>query len=561
MSKKERLSYKTLFDASYGRLAIVLVGTVMLSAGNVYMRWSIGDALDTGRLGADLLIAAVVLLALSQLLLYIRQILFVKIQKGIYLKLQRKVLRSSMEALGKNDLGAIAAYYISDVNQIDGFLNRILGKAFPDLVGWLITIGLIFGFDLFLGIAAVAVTVGPVLFLHRMSKPIAKGTGEYQQALEAANQSVVTGLTNIETIKASCKEDDFLRDSEEKLQALQKKKRSVAIWEALLGVPMLLASFGTIIFLTALSGWFVLLGRITAGQLLTVVTLTDNIVSFVMSLEGTVAVCRRASVSIGRLNGFFGQEEEREGSREAEDIREIVFDKVRFAYPGSGGKEIYHGFSERWQRGRLYFIKGGNGEGKSTLIKLLTGIYGVSGGQILVNGIPVQEYRLASLREKIVVVPQENMLFQGSVRSNLTCGKVLASEQVEEACRRAGIHEEILRMPQGYETILTENGGVLSGGQKQRLCLARALLREGDVYIFDEPTSALDKGNRDRFASLLAALAKERIVAVITHEKELLDLAEYVVEMNGKAPESNGDEDGRRAAFEITQPRVGSNES
>lgn len=525
MNKKVGLSYKALFDVSYGRLAVVLVGTVVMSGGSVFLRWCIGDALDTGKLQMALLLVAVMLLVVSQLVFYVRQVLFVKIQKGIYRKLHRKVLHGSMETLGKNDLGTVTAYYFSDVSQIEGFLDRVLGKAFPDLVGWLITVGLMFWFDVFLGIAAIVVTVGPVFFMHRMSKPIARGTEEYQAALDAANQSVVTGLYNIETIKAACKENDFLQDSEEKLEILQKKKRSVAIWEALLGVPMLLSSFGTILFLTALSGWFVLLGRITSGQLLTVVTLTDNIVSFVMRLEGTVAVFRRASVSIGRLNAFLLQEEEREGGRQAENIREVVFDRIRFAYPG--GKEIYDGFSEQWQPGKIHFIQGGNGKGKSTLVKLLTGVYDVKDGGILINGIPIQEFRLASLREKIIVVPQENILFQGSIRSNLTCGKDIAPERTETACIRTGIHEEILQMPEGYETVLTENGGVLSGGQKQRLCLARALLREGDVYVFDEPTSALDKANRERFAELAAELARDKIVVVITHEKELLDLAAH----------------------------------
>lgn len=530
MNKKEGITYGTLFDASYGRFAVVIAGTFILTAGNIFLRWSIGDALDTGNLKASLPIVAGILLAVSQLLLYTRQMLATGIQKNIYRKLQSKVLHSSMEALGKNDLGAVTAYYTTDVNQIENFVNRILGKALPDLMGWLITVGLMFWFDLFLGIAAILVTVAPALFLHRMSRPIAKGTGEYQTALEAVNQSVVTGLYNIETIKASCKEEAFLKDNQEKLAVLQKKKRSVAIWEALLGAPMLVSAFGTIIFLNGLCGWFALTGRISAGQLLTVVTLTDNIVSFVMSLEGTLSAFRRASVSRRRLNGFLGQEEEREGSQSAEQIREIVFDRICFAYPGSTEKELYHGFSERWQRGKIYFIKGGNGQGKSTLIKLLTGIYGVSAGQILVNGVPVQEYRLASLREKIVVVPQENILFRGSIRDNLTCGNNIGFKEIEDACKKTGIHEEILRMPEQYETVLTENGGTLSGGQKQRLCLARALLREGDVYLLDEPTSALDKANRDRIAELFRELSKDKIVVVITHERELLDSAQCVVE-------------------------------
>lgn len=527
--QKQGFTYGTLFSLSYGRLAFVLAGTPILTAGNVFLRWSIGEALDTGKLHLSFLYIAGALLVFSQLISYVRQILFVKVQKNLYSKIQSKVLRGSMESLVKNDLGAVTAYYTADVGQIDSFVNRILGKAFPDLVGWLITVGLMFCFDGYLGMAAILLTVLPTLFLHRMSSPIAKGSGEYQEALEACNQTVVTGLYNLETIKASCREEEFIHENNEKLAFLQKKKRKVALWKALLGAPMLVSAFGTIILLTVLSGWFVLEGRITAGQLLTVVALTDNVVTFVMSMDNTIAIFRRASVSLRRLNDFLGLEEERKEGREADQIREIAFDQIRFAYPG--GAEIYHGFSERWQRGKLTFVKGGNGEGKSTLIKLLMGIYDLSAGQILINQVLAQEYSLDSLRKRIVVVPQENILFQGSIRENLVCGRKISREQMEEACRKTGIHEEILQMPKQYETIMTENGGVLSGGQKQRLCLARALLREGDVYIFDEPTSALDQKNSARFAELARELCKDRIVVVITHEKELLDEAQQVVQL------------------------------
>lgn len=523
----------TLFRGSYGRLAFVLAGTVILTAGNVSLRWGIGEALDSGNLRMSLLIITGILLALTQLISYVRQILSAEVRKNLYGGIQAKVLHASMESLGKNNLGAVTACYTADVDQIDSFVNRILGKAFPDLAAWLITVAMMFMFDVYLGIAAVFATVAPVLFLHRMSRPIARGTSEYQAALEEANQSVVTGLYNLESVKASCQEETFIRDNDEKLSFLQKKKRKVAIWQALLGAPMLIGAFGTIVLLTAFSGWLALQSRITAGQMLTVVALTDNIVTFVMSLDGTISAFRRASVSLGRLSAFLRQEEERKNGREVGQIREIAFRDIRFVYPGSNRteEEIYGGLSEVWRQGKVIFVKGGNGEGKSTLIKLLMGIYDVLSGQISINGIPIQEYSLRSLRERIVVVPQENVLFQGSIRDNLACGKDISPEQMEEVCRKIGIHEEILRMPERYGTMLTENGGVLSGGQKQRLCLARALLREGDVYLFDEPTSALDRENRARLAWVVEELSKDRIVVVITHEKELLDGAQWVTEL------------------------------
>lgn len=532
-STGKNLTYRNLFGSSVWRLSVILAGTVLATAGNVFLRWCVGNALDQGEISVWLLAVAGGLLVVTQALGFHKQILSAKVQKNICHRLQSKVLHSCLTELEKNDMGAITTYYIMDVSQIDSFTGRILNKAFPDVIGWLITVGLMFGFDLFLGIAAIAVTVLPACLVHRMSRPIAKGTDEYQDALGEANQSVVSGLHNIETIKASCKEEQFLQDNREKLAVLQQKKRAVAIWEALLGAPMLLVAFLTIMLMTGLGGWFVFLGRISVGQLLTVVTLIDNIVTFVMSLEGTISAYRRASVSRKRLDAFLGLAEERQGGRDPGQIREIVFDRIFFAYPNTG-KEIYHGFSESWRQGKICFVQGGNGEGKSTLVKLLLGAYRVCGGEILFNGIPMERCRLESLRERIVVAPQENVLFRGSIYDNLACGQDIGLSRAEEICKKVGIHDEIIRMPDQYETALSENGGVLSGGQKQRLCLARALLREGDVYIFDEPTSALDARHGEILMELLEELACEKIVVVITHEKEFLDSAERVMWIGGR---------------------------
>ena len=530
----KNLTYRKLLDTSVPRLSAILTGTVLVTAGNVFLRWRVGDALERGDLPLWLLALAGVLLLLTQATGFARQILSAKVQRNICHRLQSTVLHSRLSGLEKSGMGALTTCYITDTGQIDAFLERMLNKAFPDAVGWLITVGLMFAFDLYLGMAAVAATVLPICLVHRMSRPIAKGTDQYQEALGEANQTVVSGLHNIETIKASCREEVFLRVNREKLDCLQKRKRVVAAWEALLAAPMMVGAFLTIALLTGLGGWLALLGRISTGQLLTVVTLIDNVVTFVMSLDGTVSRYRKASVSLERLNRFLGQEAERQGGRRAGQIREIDFCRICFAYPDTG-REIYHGFTESWRPGDIRFVQGGNGEGKSTLVKLLLGVYDLSGGETLINGMPTEQYSLESLRERIVAVPQENVLFRGTIYDNLVCGARISQEQAEEMCRKVGIHEEIMGMPDGYRTELAENGGILSGGQKQRLCLARALLRQGDVYVLDEPTSALDARHSEILMGVLRELARERIVVVITHERELLDSAEQITQLGNAA--------------------------
>ena len=128
---------------------------------------------------------------------------------------------------------------------------------------------------------------------------------------------------------------------------------------------------------------------------------------------------------------------------------------------------------------------------------------------------------------------QENVLYTGTIYENLTFGLEAAEEEVEGVCKKVGIHDEIMRMEGQYRHVLTEDGGTLSGGQKQRICLARALLRKGDVYLLDEPTSAIDEHNRGLFLEAVKQLAREKIVVIVTHDRDILEESPYVTQIGG----------------------------
>jgi subfamily B ATP-binding cassette protein HlyB/CyaB len=180
---------------------------------------------------------------------------------------------------------------------------------------------------------------------------------------------------------------------------------------------------------------------------------------------------------------------------------------------------LYENFSLRVEPGMTVAITGPSGSGKSTLTKLLQGFYRPAGGRILLDGVDISTLSANELRSHFGVVPQETVLFSGTILDNLMAANPHATfDDVVEACRMAEMHEAIERQPQGYQTVLGERGVGLSGGQRQRLAIARALLKRPRILIFDEATSSLDEETADQVAKTINALGRERIVLFITHK-------------------------------------------
>ncbi|HEY3340386.1 MAG TPA: ABC transporter ATP-binding protein, partial [Anaerolineae bacterium] len=171
----------------------------------------------------------------------------------------------------------------------------------------------------------------------------------------------------------------------------------------------------------------------------------------------------------------------------------VVFDHVTFSYDGNGNEKVLEDVSLVAEPGQTVAILGATGAGKSTLINLLTRFYDVTGGRILIDGVDIRELRQDSLLAQVGIVPQESILFSGTVRDNIRYGCPDASdEEVAAAARAAQAHDFIVKLPAGYDTHVEERGSNFSGGQKQRIAIARALLMRPLILILDDSTSAVD---------------------------------------------------------------------
>ena len=205
----------------------------------------------------------------------------------------------------------------------------------------------------------------------------------------------------------------------------------------------------------------------------------------------------------------------------------IRFRDVSFRY--RPGEPVLRGLDLSIPAGRATAIVGPSGAGKSTIAKLLLRLYEPEAGLILVDGVPIGDYRLRSLRSQISVLTQESFLLRTSVHENIAFSRPGARrEDVVAAARRVGAHEFIEKLPEGYETLVGEGGQTLSGGQRQRIAFARAALRDAPILVFDEPASGLDPESEQAAHEALAAIKEGRTVLLITHRLGLLDLADHV---------------------------------
>lgn len=193
---------------------------------------------------------------------------------------------------------------------------------------------------------------------------------------------------------------------------------------------------------------------------------------------------------------------------------------------------MFNNFSLHIPAGTICALLGPSGIGKSTLGELIGRYYDPDSGSILLDGRDLREYTVASLRRSIMLVDQTPYLFQVTARENISYARPEATQaEIEAAAKAAAIHDRILSLPDGYDTVLAERGQTLSAGERQRIAIARALLANPAVLILDEPTSSLDEANEAAIASTLAEALRGRTAILITHRAGLARIAHQIVEL------------------------------
>lgn len=283
-------------------------------------------------------------------------------------------------------------------------------------------------------------------------------------------------------------------------------------------------------------GYLVIVGSLTVGEVVMFLSYVGMTVGSIAGMLSQFPQLQQASEAMRSINEIMQhpQIEENEGKPELPELRgDIEFRAVQLAYPGTARLAIDHLSFTIGAHQRIALV-GGSGAGKSTVVKLILGLYLPTGGEVLVDGRSTHGFNLKSLRRQVGIVTQETFLFNGTIHQNLTHGLTdVPDGAVEAAAREANAHEFIGQLENGYETEIGDRGLKLSGGQKQRLAIARALLRNPRLLILDEATSALDSQNERLVQEALERLMQGRTTIMIAHRLSTIRHADRILVLEG----------------------------
>lgn len=430
-------------------------------------------------------------------------------------------------------LGDTLALLTSDVYVLSGYIS---GTALA-LVPLLFTAGgaVILMFRIRPTLALLAVVLIPLFYLlmkivgRRMRPLAAQVQEEYATAIAIAQENLGL-LPAIKTFTREQRESMRYREQIDRIFRLNAKQRR--IYAALEPLAQLIAAVGIVLVL-ALASSDLTAGRLAPAQLVSFLLYAALLTRPVAGLADVYGQTQMARGAIARLRQAMAEAPEAAGQVGVPlpAVKGgIEFRGVRFAY--GGRPAALARVDLRIAAGETVAIVGPNGAGKSTLGHLLMRLHEPSAGSILIDGIDIATVSLASLRRQIGVVPQHVLLFNATVRDNIAYGRLDPGQaEIEAAAAAARAHDFILRLPQGYDTLIGDRGVRLSGGQQQRIALARALLKDPAILILDEATAMFDPEGEAEFLHACRAALKHRTVLLITHRPASLAAADRIVRM------------------------------
>ena len=543
-------------------LAVAVVCMLVVAAMTAGLAWIVKPLLDdifiaakddperASRMIYILPLAFFAIQALRGAATYGQEILMEKVGQGVVARLREKIYTHlqalSLRFYDHSATGLIITRVTYDVSLIQNAVSRAVAGGVRDIFSIAALIGLVFYRDWTLALIAMAVfPVAMIPFLKFGSWVRRYSTKVQQTTAELANQLQET-LTGARVVKAFAAEEyEISRFDAISRKLFRQTMREIKV--RALTSPVMEALGGiAIALIIGYGGHQVITGQSTPGTFFSFMAALIMLYEPAKKVARTYTHVQRGLAAADRVFEVLDVEPEitdPPGAVEMPPIsRDIVFDNVNFSY---GREKVLNGVNLKVEAGQIVALAGASGGGKTTLVNLLPRFYEVAKGTIRIDGKDIRQVTLASLRRQIGLVTQQTILFNDTIRNNIAYGRPAASqEEIEAAAGAAYAHDFIVALPEGYETIVGEQGVLLSGGQRQRLAIARALLKDAPILILDEATSALDTESEYFVQKAIDNLMHHRTTLVIAHRLSTITNADRIVVLSdGRIQEEGRHED------------------
>ncbi len=493
---------------------------------------------------------------------FCRVVLFSNVTQNILHDIRKdafqRLIHMPMDFFNTNKVGELTSRISSDITQIQDTLRSTIPEFFRQLVMIVgsITIIFIISYELSLIMLATVPVVSLVaVFFGRYIKKLGK---QSQDEAAKSNSILEEALMGISNVKSFTREMFMTNKFGESVTHIKKINIRSGYWSGIFVSFIIFCVTGAIVFIV----WQGLLmtqgpdATLGSQDFFTIVMFTVMMGISVGAVPDMYATIQKAVGSTDNLMQLISNESEVEthnGSQKPEIHGAISFKDVRFHYPQRNDIEVLKGISFDVEKNQTIGLVGSSGAGKSTIASLLLNYYPLAGGSVQFDGHNVEDIDLAHLRSHIAIVPQEVILFGGTIRENIAFGDVDASEeQIIEAAKQANAWQFIESFPDGLDTEVGDRGIQLSGGQKQRIAIARAILKNPTILILDEATSALDSESEKLVQEALGRLMQGRTSVVIAHRLSTIRNADCIhVLEEGRVIESGRHDDliGQRGVY------------
>jgi len=485
---------------------------------------------------------AFIILLIQSFLSFFRIRIFVEIAEkalaNIRMDSYSKLITLPIEFFANRRVGELNSRLSADLSQIQDTMTTTLAELLRQ------TISLTFGVALLVFVspklALMNLCILPILVVCGLvfGRFIRNLSRQAQDQLADSNSIVQETLLGISSVKAFVNEFYEAQRYKNKLNAVVKLAVKGAIYRGVFASFIIFCIFGAVIAVIWYGASLVSAGEITVGDLTTYILYSMFVAGSMGSFPELYAGIQRALGASDRVIEILNETKEdilvteKDKEIKTKIAGALQFKNVAFAYPTRPDIHTIKDISFDIQAGQKLAIVGPSGTGKSTLASLVLQFYQPQQGQILYDHRPASDYQLTDIRNQVAIVPQDVLLFGGTIRENIQYGRLDAdAEDIIHAAKRGNAHHFIMEFPQGYDTIVGERGVKLSGGQRQRIAIARALLKDPSILILDEATSSLDSESERLVQEALEELMKDRTSIIIAHRLSTIRNADNILVM------------------------------